>query len=79
MNTLQSTLQRLLFATIVVGVFQTTVADDQSGHMTIRQMERIRDDNLIAILHGLKGNNWGAGKTLSNHEAQLLEAANDAH
>jgi carnitine 3-dehydrogenase len=52
-------------------------SDDQSGHMSIREMERIRDDNLIAIIHGLKGNNWGAGKTLANYENQLLEAAND--
>jgi carnitine 3-dehydrogenase len=40
-------------------------------------MERIRDDNLIAILHGLKSTNWGAGKTLARYEGQLLEAAND--
>ncbi|MEM7562597.1 MAG: 3-hydroxyacyl-CoA dehydrogenase NAD-binding domain-containing protein [Pseudomonadota bacterium] len=51
-------------------------SDEQSGHMSIREMERIRDDNLIAILHGLKGNNWGAGKTLARYEQQL-EAAND--
>ncbi|MCP4764909.1 MAG: L-carnitine dehydrogenase [Gammaproteobacteria bacterium] len=52
-------------------------SDEQSGHMSIREMERIRDDNLIAILHGLKGNNWGAGKTLARYEQQLMEAAND--
>ena len=53
-------------------------SDQQSGHMSIREMERIRDDNLIAILHGLKGNNWGAGQTLARHEQRLLQAANDA-
>jgi len=52
-------------------------SDEQSGHMSIREMERIRDDNLIAILHGLRGNNWGAGKTLARYEQQMLEAAND--
>jgi len=52
-------------------------SDQQSGHMSIREMERIRDDNLIAILHGLKGNNWGAGKLLARHEQRLLQAAND--
>jgi carnitine 3-dehydrogenase len=52
-------------------------SDEQSGHMSIREMERIRDDNLIAILHGLRGNNWGAGQTLARHEQRLLEAAND--
>jgi carnitine 3-dehydrogenase len=40
-------------------------------------MERIRDDNLIAILQALKGNNWGAGQTLARYEKQLFEAAND--
>jgi carnitine 3-dehydrogenase len=52
-------------------------SDEQSGYMGIREMERIRDDNLIAILQALKGNNWGAGKTLARYEHQLLEAAND--
>ena len=52
-------------------------SDEQSGHMSIREMERIRDDNLIAILHGLKGNNWGAGQALAKYESHLLEAAND--
>ena len=52
-------------------------SDQQSGHMSICEMERIRDDNLIAILHGLKGNNWGAGQTLARHEQRLLQAAND--
>ena len=46
-------------------------SDEQSGHMTIREMERIRDDNLITILKGLKGNRWGAGKTLDDYEASL--------
>ena len=56
-------------------------SDEQSGHMTIREMERIRDDNLIAIMHGLKGNNWGACKTLLGYEQRLIDqsqaAAND--
>ena len=52
-------------------------SDEQSGYMGIREMERIRDDNLIAILQALKGNNWAAGKTLARYEAQLMEAAND--
>ena len=52
-------------------------SDAQSGQYSIRELERIRDDNLIAILHGLKGNDWGAGKTLARYEQQLLQAAND--
>ena len=54
-----------------------TQSDQQSGHLSIREMERIRDDNLIGILNALKSNNWGAGKILANHEVRLLEAAND--
>jgi len=46
--------------------------------MSIREMERIRDDNLIAILHGLKGNNWGAGQTLARYEQQLVDLAQNA-
>lgn len=53
-------------------------SDQQSGHIGIREMERIRDDNLIAILHALKGNNWGAGRTLAAYEQSLLQAANDS-
>jgi carnitine 3-dehydrogenase len=53
-------------------------SDEQSGHMSIREMERIRDDNLIAILHGLKGNNWGAGQTLARYEQQQVELAQNA-
>jgi carnitine 3-dehydrogenase len=53
-------------------------SDEQSGHMSIREMERIRDDNLIAILHGLKGNNWGAGQTLARYEQELIKLAQNA-
>lgn len=46
-------------------------SDAQSGHHTIRELETIRDDNLIAILQALKGNNWGAGALLSDYEKRL--------
>jgi carnitine 3-dehydrogenase len=52
--------------------------ETQSNGLTPRDLETIRDDNLVAILHALKSNNWGAGKTLANYEKQLLEAANDS-
>ncbi|TNF90245.1 MAG: carnitine 3-dehydrogenase, partial [Gammaproteobacteria bacterium] len=52
-------------------------SDEQSGYMSIREMERIRDENLIVILQALKGNDWGAGRTLAHYEAQLMQAAND--
>ncbi len=48
-------------------------SDAQSGQYSIRELERIRDRNLVAFLRALKQNNWGAGKTLKEHEASLLE------
>jgi len=45
-------------------------SDEQSGMHTIRELERIRDDNLVTILRGLKARNWGAGATLVDHEAR---------
>lgn len=49
----------------------------QADGLSPRDLETIRDDNLVAILQALKGNNWGAGKTLAKYEQQLLQAAND--
>jgi carnitine 3-dehydrogenase len=48
-------------------------SDEQSGQHSIRELERIRDDNLVAMMRGLKGNNWGAGELLNQHEARLKE------
>ncbi len=57
-------------------------SDAQADGLGIRELERIRDENLVGILqvlakgHGGKG--WGAGKLLNNYEAQLkAKAAND--
>lgn len=50
-----------------------TQSDDQSGHYSFRQLERIRDDNLIAILQALKINDWGAGNTLAAYEKNLFD------
>ena len=50
-------------------------SDAQSGMHSIRELERIRDDNLVAIMQALKANDWGAGKTLANWEAMLYDAA----
>ena len=46
-------------------------SDAHSGHHSIRQLERIRDDNLVAMMRSLKGTNWGAGKLLNNMDKQL--------
>ena len=52
----------------------STQSDKQSGHHSIRELERIRDDNLVAILQALKVNNWGAGKTLASYEKQCFDS-----
>jgi len=46
-------------------------SDAQSGQYSIRELERIRDENLVGILLALKENNWGAGKTLIDHEERI--------
>lgn len=57
-------------------------SDDQSGMHSIRELEQIRDENLVGILHvlakGHEGRGWGAGKLLSEYEDRLrASAAND--
>jgi len=46
-------------------------SDAQSGAYTIRELERIRDDNLVSILQGLRANNWGAGTLINDMEAHM--------
>ncbi|MBB3975422.1 carnitine 3-dehydrogenase [Rhizobium azooxidifex] len=50
-------------------------SDAQSGARGIRELERIRDQNLVGIMHALKagddGRGWGAGKLLSEFEDHL--------
>ncbi len=48
-------------------------SDAQSGHRTIRELERLRDDNLVAILRGLRRTGSGAGGVLLGHEKTLAE------
>lgn len=40
-------------------------SDAQSGEHGIRELERIRDRNLAAILRALEANDWGAGRTVA--------------
>ena len=43
----------------------TQQSDAQSGHYSIRELERIRDTNLVDMLLALEKNAWGAGLTIS--------------
>ncbi|TXH98857.1 MAG: carnitine 3-dehydrogenase, partial [Pseudorhodobacter sp.] len=49
-------------------------SDAQSGMHSIRELERIRDSNLIGFLRALKDRNWGAGKVLREHDARKAAA-----
>ncbi len=44
-------------------------SDAQSGAYSIRELERIRDQNLVGFLRALKDRDWGAGKVLRAHDA----------
>ena len=46
-------------------------SDAQSGAFTIRELERQRDENLIAMLRALKGRDAAAGALIKAHEARL--------
>ncbi|WP_109467365.1 carnitine 3-dehydrogenase [Albibacillus kandeliae] len=51
-------------------------SDEQSGMHSIRELERIRDNNLVGIMRSLKTQNWGAGALLKDHDT-LLKAGTD--
>ncbi|GIL00884.1 MAG: L-carnitine dehydrogenase [Alphaproteobacteria bacterium] len=57
-------------------------SDAQSGHLSIRELERIRDDNLIAIMDALSrandGLGWGAGAVLADYRRRLARHAAQA-
>jgi carnitine 3-dehydrogenase len=46
-------------------------SDAQSGKYSIRELERIRDGNLIGFMRVLKDRDWGAGKVLKEHDKRL--------
>ncbi len=50
-------------------------SDAQSGAFSIRQLERIRDKNLIGFLKTLKSHGWGAGAFLAECEAHFAPNA----
>lgn len=49
-------------------------SDAQSGHKSIRELERLRDDNLVAMMRALKATGSGAGGVIKAHEEILPEA-----
>ncbi len=60
-----------------------TQSDAQSGQYGIRELEGIRDRNLVGMLRSLKERDWGAGQVLNENDRRLAEridiaAASDA-
>jgi carnitine 3-dehydrogenase len=49
-------------------------SDAQAGGRSIRELERLRDDCLVAVLQGLRPHRFGAGEALDEHERRLFEA-----
>ena len=50
-------------------------SDAQAGTATIRELEVLRDDCLIAVIQGLRGQHYGAGEVLDRYERQLFDQA----
>ena len=48
-------------------------SDVQSGAYSIRELERIRDNNLVSMMRALKAQDYGAGALLNAHDALLLQ------
>jgi carnitine 3-dehydrogenase len=53
-------------------------SDAQSGDLSIRELERLRDNNLIAMLRALKGEDAAAGALINAHEATIRPTLPDA-
>lgn len=53
-------------------------SDAQAGTRTIRELEVLRDDCLVAVMQGLKQVGFGAGETLSAYEKKLFSGATAA-
>ncbi len=54
-----------------------TQSDAQSGHLSIRELERQRDSNLVAKMRALKAQDWGAGAHLNQHDLTLRQGEID--
>jgi carnitine 3-dehydrogenase len=50
-------------------------SDAQAAGLSVRELERVRDDNLVALLQALRTRRYGAGEVLHEHETRLFAAA----
>ncbi len=49
-------------------------SDEQAKAASIRDLERLRDDCLVAVLGGLRSEDYGAGAVLKQHERRLIDS-----
>jgi carnitine 3-dehydrogenase / betainyl-CoA thioesterase len=49
-------------------------SDAQADGLSVRELEHIRDDNLVAILQALRARRYAAGEVLHEHETRLYES-----
>jgi carnitine 3-dehydrogenase len=52
----------------------STQSDAQAAGRSIRELEQLRDDCLVAVIQGLRANDTGAGSALAEHERALFES-----
>ena len=50
-------------------------SDAQAAGRSVRELERLRDDCLVAVLQALRANGVGAGETVAEYERTLVERA----
>ena len=55
-----------------------TQSDAQSGQYGIRELEGIRDRNLVGMLRSLKERDWGAGRILNENDQRLASLVQSA-
>jgi carnitine 3-dehydrogenase len=53
-------------------------SDAQAGGRSIRELEELRDDCLVAVMQGLRAHGVGAGAVLADYERALLDAVHPA-
>jgi carnitine 3-dehydrogenase / betainyl-CoA thioesterase len=49
-------------------------SDEQAGGLSVRELERVRDDNLVAVIQALRARRYAAGAVLHDHETRLFDA-----
>ncbi len=53
-------------------------SDEQAGGRSVRELEALRDDCLVAVMRGLREVGFGAGEVVAEHDEQLAGRASGA-